>query len=831
LDFYTSVFQRGDKIYVRGFKNGKRSKFIENYHPYMFIQKQGGKYRTLDNKPVEKMQFDSISDAKDFIGRYEDVSNMEIYGLNAFTYVYIFDAFKGEINYDPKTIRIGNIDIEVAADEGFPNIQKADKEITAIALRFQGTNYVFGCGHFISNDPNTSYLRCKNEYDLLAKFLLAWQHLDMDIVTGWNVEFFDMPYLVNRIKSLLGMSEAKKLSPWGILNERMVEFKGKENQSYEPVGITVLDYYQLYRKFTFGNQESYKLDYISQIELGEKKVDYSEYGNLLELYKKDYQKFIEYNIQDVVLVEKLDDKLKFLEQVMALAYDAKVNYSDTMTTVRSWDVIIHNYLLEQNIVIPQFKKQPDNEALVGGHVKEPKIGLSKWVVSFDLNSLYPHLIMQYNISPETFVGKLDDMPSIDDLLDLKYPFGSPYRSAAGVAYAANGCYYTREKQGFLPALMEKMYNSRSEYKKLMIEAKKRYEETKNPEDAKLVARYHNMQLAKKIQLNSAYGALGNQYFRWFNHNHAEAITMSGQLSIRWIEKKMNQFMNKVLNTTDIDYVIASDTDSIYVTMEELVKHLKIDDDHFIVGAIDAFCELKIQPYMDQCYQELADMMNAYQQKMKMKRETIANKGIWRGKKMYILNAWNVEGVQYDKPKLKLSGIEAVRSSTPHACRENIKKAFGIIMNGDQNELIQFIEEFKAKFMTLPFEDVAFPRGVKGLDADPKGYADAATIYVKGTPIHVKGALLFNHLLKEKNINHIPPIQNGDKIRFAYLKFPNPINDTVIATPDEMPDELGLDKYIDRELQFNKSFLEPVKSITSVIGWNAEHISTLEDFFS
>lgn len=826
MDFYTSVFQRGDKIYVRGFKNGKRSKFIENYHPYMFIQKQGGKYRTLDNKPVEKMQFDSISNAKDFIGRYEDVSNMEIYGLNAFTYVYIFDAFKGEINYDPKTIRIGNIDIEVAADEGFPDIQKADKEITAIALRFQGTNYVFGCGHFISKDPNTSYLRCKNEYDLLAKFLLAWQHLDMDIVTGWNVEFFDMPYLVNRIKSLLGMSEAKKLSPWGILNERMVEFKGKENQSYEPVGITVLDYYQLYRKFTFGNQESYKLDYISQIELGEKKVDYSEYGNLLELYKKDYQKFIEYNIQDVVLVEKLDDKLKFLEQVMALAYDAKVNYSDTMTTVRSWDVIIHNYLLEQNIVIPQFKKQPDNEALVGGHVKEPKIGLSKWVVSFDLNSLYPHLIMQYNISSETFVGKLDDMPSIDDLLDLKYPFGSPYRSAAGVAYAANGCYYTREKKGFLPALMEKMYNSRSEYKKLMIEAKKRYEETKNPEDAKLVARYHNMQLAKKIQLNSAYGALGNQYFRWFNHNHAEAITMSGQLSIRWIEKKMNQFMNKVLNTTDIDYVIASDTDSIYVTMEELVKHLKIDNDHFIVGAIDAFCEQKIQPYMDQCYQELADMMNAYQQKMKMKRETIANKGIWRGKKMYILNAWNVEGVQYDKPKLKMSGIEAVRSSTPHACRENIKKAFEIVMNGNQKELIEFVEKFRTKFLSLPFEDVAFPRSVKGLEK----YKDESLIYIKGTPIQVKGALIFNHMIKLKGVKNVQPIQNGDKIRFAYLKVPNPVNDTVIATPDELPDEFGLDKYIDREMQFDKSFLEPIRSITSVIGWDAEQKATLEEFF-
>ena len=823
MDFYTSVTQRGDKIYIRGFKDGRRQKYVSHYNPYMFIQKQGGKYRTLDGKHIDKMQFDSISDAKDFIERYSDVSNMDIYGLNAFAYVYIFDSFKGDINYDPKIIRVGNIDIEVAADEGFPDIQKADKEITAITLRSNNTNYVFGCGHFISNDPQTSYLRCKNEYDLLAKFIMAWQTLDLDIITGWNVEFFDMPYLINRIKSLLGVAEAKKLSPWGILNERMVEFKGKENQSYEPVGVTVLDYYQLYRKFTFGNQESYKLDYISQIELGEKKVDYSEYGNLLELYKKDYQKFIEYNIQDVLLVEKLDSKLKFLEQVMALAYDAKVNYSDTMTTVRSWDVIIHNYLLEKGIVIPQFKKQSDNESLVGGHVKEPKIGLSKWVVSFDLNSLYPHLIMQYNISSETFVRK-DTIPSIDELLEggWKYPDES-------VAYAANGCMYDKDKQGFLPALMEKMYNSRSEYKKLMIEAKKRYEETKNPEDAKLAARYHNMQLAKKIQLNSAYGALGNQYFRWFNHNHAEAITMSGQLSIRWIEKKMNQFMNKLLKTNSVDYVVASDTDSIYVEMDAVVNAVfgVGVDDLQIVDGLDKFIEAKIQPFMDKCYQELADMMNAYQQKMKMKRETIANKGIWRGKKMYILNAWNVEGVQYDKPKLKMSGIEAVRSSTPHACRENIKKSFEIVMNGNQDELLKFVEDFRIKFMDLPFEDVAFPRGIKGLDK----YSDKAMIYTSGCPIQVRGALIFNNLIKTKDIKNIPPIQNGDKIRFCYLKVPNPIQQNVISAPDILPLEFKLDQYIDRDIQFEKSFLEPIKSITSVIGWNVENIATIEEFFS
>ena len=823
MDFYTNVHQRGDKIYVRGYKNGKREKFVEQYHPYMFIPKQGGKYRTLDGKPVDKIMFDSISDAKDFVSRYEDVANMDIYGLNTFAYVYIFDNFKGEINYDPKVIRVGNIDIECAADEGFPDIQKADKEITAITLRFNGVNYVFGCGDFKTNDSSVKYLKCRNEHDLLAKFVMAWQNLDMDVITGWNIEFFDMPYLINRIKNLLGMAEAKKLSPWGILNERMVEFKGKENQSYDPVGISVLDYYQLYRKFTFGNQESYKLDYIAQIELGEKKIDYSEYGNLLDLYKNNYQKFIEYNIKDVELVEKLDDKMKFIELVLAFAYDAKVNYGDTMTTVRPWDVIIHNYLLERNVVIPQFKKQSDNEALVGGHVKEPKLGLCRWVVSFDLNSLYPHLIMQYNISSETFVKKVE-FPSIDYLLDGTWE----YRDGS-VAYAANGCTYRKDAQGFLPALMERMYNGRAEFKKKMIEAKKKYEETKDPEYEKLAARYHNMQLAKKIQLNSAYGALGNQYFRWFNHNHAEAITMSGQLSIRWIEKKMNQFMNKMLKTDNVDYVIASDTDSIYVEMDAVVKAVfgEEADELKIVDGLDKFIEAKIQPYMDKCYQELADMMNAYDQKMKMKRETIANKGIWRGKKMYILNCWNVEGVQYDKPKLKMSGIEAVRSSTPHACRENIKKAFGIVMNGNQEELIKFIDNFRNDFMELPFEDVAFPRGVKGMSK----YRDSSSIYKKATPIQVKGALLFNHWINKKNIRNIPPIMDGDKIRFAYLKMPNPIQDSVIATPDDLPDEFGLNKYIDRDLQFDKAFLDPIKSITSVIGWEVEQRSTLEDFFS
>jgi len=832
MKFYTDVFLRGGKVYCRGYDMGIRTKEVIKYKPYLFLPSEKGKYRTLDGKSVDKLNFDSAYEARDFVKRYEGVDNFEYYGLTNYQYLYIYDTYKGEIQYDPSTINIVSLDIECASDDGFPNIQVADKAITAITLRSKGQSAVFGCGDFYTNDSKISYLKCEDEYDLLQKFLQVWQSDAWmpDILTGWNTEFFDIPYLVNRIRRLLGDKDVNKLSPWGFVQEREItrgqsvaNGSGKKDIVYDIAGIASLDYLELYKKFSFSNQESYKLDYIAQVELGEKKIDYSEHGSLLELYKNDFQKFIEYNIHDCVLVDKLEDKLKLIEQVMALAYDAKVNYNDTMATVKPWDIIIHNYLLDQNIVIPQSTKHAMPMALVGGHVKDPKVGLSKWVVSFDLNSLYPHLIMQYNISPETLYARAGSFPSIDQLLSGEYNYAEG--NGEGFSWAANGCAYKRDKQGFLPALMEKMYNDRSMYKKKMLEAKKKYEKTKSSEDAKLVARYHNMQLAKKIQLNSAYGALGNEYFRWFSFNNAEAITTSGQLSIRWIEKKMNEFLNKMLKTNK-DYIIASDTDSIYIELDGLVCWAGETDELKIVQMLDEFIEARIQPYMNECYQQLADMMNARQQKMQMKRETIASKGIWIAKKMYMLNAWNIEGVQYDEPKLKISGLSAVRSSTPYSCRENIKKALTIIMNKSEDDLQLFIEDFRAKFMEFPFEQVAFPRGIKGMEK----YRNSRTIYEKGTPIQVKGALLFNHAIQRNQVKNVAPIKNGDKIKFAYLKFPNPIGDSVISAPDTLPPELNIDKYIDRNMQFEKAFLDPLKSITNIIGWQTEKVANLESFF-
>ena len=825
MAFYTNFFLRSGKVYLRGYDKGLPFEDVVYCKPYLFAPAKKGDYKTIDGKTVARVDFPNVREAREFVDKYKDIEQFQIYGSTNFAYVYVNDRFPGDVEFDSGKVSVVTLDIECDSSDGFPNIDTADKKLTSITIRKKKKSAVFSYGDFVTDDPNVYYVKCEDETDLIKKFLKVWTSdaWKPDVVTGWYIEFFDIPYLVNRIARVLDMDWAKKLSPWKMLDERAVEFRGKESKSYNILGVSILDYYQLYRKFSFSNHENYKLDYICSLELGEKKVDYSEYGNLHDLYTKNFQKFIEYNIQDCVLVDKLDDKLKLIDQVMTMAYDAKVNFNDTMTTVRSWDTIIHNFLMARKLVVPPMKEHFSPSELVGGFVKDPQVGMHKWVMSYDLDSEYPHLIMQYNISPEMYAGRIQ-MPSVDKLLEGNWTYPN-----ADLAYAANGCTYRKDRQGFLAELMEKMYDDRSKYKKLMLEAKKKYEITKSMDDLKLISRYHNLQLAKKIQLNSAYGALTNKYFRWFNFDNAEAITTSGQLSIRWIERKMNAYLNRLMKTDNVDYIIASDTDSIYINMGPLVELLQLTGrpDLEIKTMLDKFSEAKIVPYMAKCYQELADMMSAYKQKMRMKRETIANKAIWKAKKMYIMNALDVEGVEYEKPKLKLSGIEAVRSSTPHVCRDNIMKAIEIMMNGDVGTLRQFVENFRTEFMKMSFEQVASPRGIK----DMASYRDGVRIYRKGAPIHVKGALIFNDLLKRHGIRNIQPIADGDKIKFSYMRLPNPIKDTVISVPDILPAEFDLDRYIDRDMQFEKTFLGPISKISTIIGWSLEERATLEDFLS
>lgn len=835
MNFYTNVTRYRNQILVRGISDGKPVKFSVKYKPYLFVQANTQtEYKNLKGEYVGKMQFDSMSETREFLQKYENVAGMNIYGLSDWPYMYIYDNYKGEVRYDPSLISVCSIDIETSIEGGFPDIEEADKEITGITIGRNGRKTTFGCGEYKEHQDNVQYYKCADESALLLAFLEVWNGslYSPDVVTGWNIEFFDVPYLVNRIRRILGGDHAERLSPWKTLREYNLEIRGRKCTCYTPVGIAVLDYIQLYKKFTYTQQESYRLDYIAQVELGEGKVDYRDegYTDLDDLRLRNFQRYIEYNIRDVEIVERLEDKLKLIELVYAMAYDAKVNYEDTLATVKQWDVITHNYLLDRNIVVPQNDKNKPDRAFVGGYVKDPKIGMSKWVVSFDLNSLYPHLIMQYNISPETLVTRLKDKVTIDDLLVGGASQFGDYLDKTNCTIAANLCIYTKEKRGFLPTIMDRMYNDRTKYKKQMIECKKEYEKTKDPQLVKEIARLDNLQMAKKIQLNSAYGALGNKWFRWFDVNNAEAITMSGQLSIRWIENKINEYLNKLLKTENFDYVLASDTDSIYITLDYLVKNVFGDNEpepKKVVQYLDKICKERIEPYIDRSYQELANNMHAYAQKMQMKRENIADKGIWKAKKMYILNVWNSEGVEYEKPKLKMMGIEAVRSSTPTACRDAIKKSLELIMSGNETDLQRYVADFKSKFRSLGFEDVAFTRGVKDIEKYWVGGR-----FQSQTPIHVRGSVVYNEMLKKlKLTNKYESIASGEKIKFVYLKSPNPAKDYVISCPNGLPKELKMESYIDYDQQFEKGYLSPIESITSTMGWQAEKRATLEDWFN
>ena len=829
MNFYTNVIQWGNNLLVREIKNGKRTNSKIRYSPtlYAFV-KEKTPYKTLEGEYVTDISFDTIKEAKEWIENNKSQPEL-VYGNTQYPYTYISDTYKGRVNWDLKKLLIITIDIEVQCENGFPSPSKAEEELLSITIKNHQSKriVVWGIGDFKTEREDVSYIKCKSEVHLLKEFLVFWEKYWPDIVTGWNSEFFDIPYICNRIKKLFGEKELKRLSPWGGVREREVYQMGRTHQVYDIQGIAALDYFDLYRKFTYSAQESYRLDHIAFIELGERKEG-NPYETFREWYTKDYQSFIEYNINDVELVDKLEDKMKLIELCLTMAYDAKVNYTDVLGSVRYWDILIYNYLREKNIVIPQKSKSEKGEKYEGAYVKDPLVGMHKWVMSFDLNSLYPHLIMQYNISPETLVSSSEKKDGLVNKI-----LNGEIKNDTDYCMTPNGAFFRKDKRGFLPEIMEIMYNDRTKYKKLMLDAKQKYEDTKDPKLLKDISKYNNIQMAKKISLNSAYGAIGNNWFRYFDLMVATAITLSGQLSIRWIEKALNIYLNKLLDTKNEDYVIASDTDSVYITFDKLVNNVFKEgtEPSRIVDFLDKIATEKLEPFIDKSFTALAKTVNAYDQKMIMKREVIADKGIWTAKKRYILNAWDVEGVRYKKPQLKIMGIEAVKSSTPAVCRQKIKDALNIIMTGDEKELNNFIQEFRDEFMNLPPEDIAYPRSVNGL----KKFSSSNGMFAKGAPIHCKGAILYNHLVKKHKLsNKYPIIQEGDKIKFLHMKQPNIYTSSAFSFLTSMPKELDIMDRIDYDVQFTKSFVEPLRFITEKILWKIDDSygtqGTLEDFF-
>lgn len=835
VSFYTSVTHYSNNILYRGYNQaGRRVQKKVWFEPTLFFPTtKETEWKGLDGVPVSPIKFESMKEAREKSDMFNNVDNHDIYGMQNYILSYINERFPGKIKYDESRININALDIEVKSDQGFPKPEVAAQPIISIAARNNKDKIwrIWGLGDYDSSksyiyerrpDAEVRYIKCEDETDLLNRFLERWSDEDYcpDVITGWYIRFFDIPYLVNRIRRVLGEEKIKLLSPWKRIGERNVKFKGgKESQAFVLEGIEILDYQDLFIKFghSYGPQESYKLDHIAYTVLGERKLSYEEYGNLNKLYQENHQLFIDYNLRDIDLIFRLEDEAGLLSLVFAMAYRGGVNYGDTLGTTNIWDSIIHRELYGRKIAIPPRKKKP-KLPYEGGYVKPPHIGKHEWIVSFDVGSLYPNLIVQYNMSPETLRDEPGHGYGVDYYLNRKEKVNSQY------AVAANGSVYTKEFQGILPKIIVDYYAERKEVKKKMIEAQQRYAKDKNHETEIEVNRLNNTQTSIKLLLNSLYGAAANEYFRYFDMKIAEGITLSGQHVIRDSERAINEYLQETFKDKK-DRVCGIDTDSVYLNLSDFVKKFKPKDP---VKFLDQVCEQKLSKVFEKSLSALAERQNAYANRMVLEREVIADKGIWTAKKRYILGVLNSEGVAYDKPKLKVMGIEAIKSSTPEPCRKKFHEIFYTLLYGKEEDAQKFIKNFRKEFQNMQSEEISFPRGVTSINE----YMDSKTLYKKGTPINSRAAILYNHYVKKHKLeNQYELISPGSKIKFLYLKKPNPIKENVIGFPNYLPKELGVDKYIDFDLQFEKAFLEPLKIILDSIGWTTEPQTTLEGFFT
>ena len=839
--FYTSIEKQSNFLLYRGYDHeGNKVKQKIKFKPTYYLDSKHpkAKYQGLDRAPIEPMTFNSMSEANEFSKTYNGVSTFKIYGNPRHVPAFIQTQFPNEISFKRELIDVGNIDIETSFGDGFPDCDNPVNEILTIAYKSSkdDTYRVWGLKPYDETqsqlDVKIDYMQFGSEEKMLLHFIDWWANPENtpDVITGWNTRFFDIPYMVARMTHLVGEANTKRLSPWGNIRVGEVTIMGNSQQVVSVSGIAQLDYMDLFKKFayTYGNQESYSLNHIASVVLGEKKLDYSEIGSLRNLYDADYQMFVDYNIKDVELIERFEEKMGLITLVITTAYIGGVNYTDTLGTTAIWDSIIYRRLMRQRTVprlnqlpVSDYKIKSGTKSIAGGYVKDVIQGMSEWVMSFDLNSLYPNIIIQNNMSPETLVPHSFVENVVPEVL-----LGTDKKAPDGVCMAGNGSVYRKDVKGIIPEIVEELYSKRVEIKNRTIEFKKKLaKDEKNQSLIREVTRNETLQMSVKILLNSLYGAIANEHFRYYDPQVAEGVTLTGQTVIRTAEKAVNEEISKFLKETEVkDRVIAIDTDSVYITAKDIVDQFQPKEP---VKFLDEFGTRVIEPALNVAFEQYAEKTCAYSNRMVMKREAIADRGIWTAKKRYILNVHNNEGVQYAEPKIKMMGIEAIKSSTPQVCREAMKEIFKVIMTGSEEKTQEAIALFKEHFKTLSPDLVAFPRGV----SDVNKWINKETIYNKGTPIHVRAALLHNHHVKKNGLDkEYELIYSGDKIKYVYLMTPNPIRENVFGFKERYPDELGLNKYINYELQFQKTFIEPLNMILKTLNWTDEKVVSLQDFF-
>lgn len=895
--FYTSVERHKEHILFRGYDIATKKRIEKeiDFKPELYLYSGDGTKDAVSMKgvPLKRIEFDNPGAMRDFIEQYKTVEGFTMFGMKNPIFQFISRTFKGEIEYDASLVSGGIIDIEVFSGDidadgnvkpgPFPKAEDAEYPITAITLYSTKTNtyYAYGLEYFkdhylgtfdVDNideklkDCKIEYKGYKNEYDLIVDFVKMWSELSLDWYSGWNSEDFDITYVVNRMKKITGGASVKMLSPWGLVKARTKRGKFGDVATYDIIGIACLDMKDLYVKHGFIQPPDWKLNTVAKEVLGEEKIGYEEEGSLTTLYVTNYNKYMTYNIRDVDLVVRLNNEKQMSTLTLILAYQTKSNYADTLGTVASWSSLLYDMLNHKGIQTEVKSPQPETESIPGGFVMTPKIGLHRWVMNWDLNSLYPHLMQQYNLGPETIL-EINELPdeirnlpnfTLDDLLNKRVDLS--VLKKYNLAMSANRQFFRRDKMSCLNEKMREIYGTRSATKKEMLDEEQEYENYKHAPDfnetyaRKLVSSISfkdTKQHSLKISMNAAYGALSNRYFtEFYDKRIATAITLSGQLSITWAAKAINAFMNEILGTgsntvqyvrdgtesnilfkgNGKQYIIYADTDSVYVDFSDLVDQLfskeEQEDTEKIIDFLDMIANTQFQELINKAYEELADYMNAHEQRMFMKREVIATKAVWHGKKRYAMMMKDKEGVRYEKPKIKIVGLEAIRGNVPERCRNWLKQCYVTALTKDEAALHDEVKSIKKEFLALPVEAIASPKTANNIDQ----YADRENIYTKGTPKHVRAALYHNYLVNQLGLN-VPAVMSGDKVLFVSLKKENRYKFDVMGFSGYMPKEFLLHDKVDYELSFNENFVGYLDTFLKPIGWSPQPRASVMNFFT
>lgn len=897
-EFYLTVEQAGDTLFERYIdKNGREQTREITYAPCMFMHtNEQTKYKDIYGKYCQKKQFETMREANQWMKRMDDMG-LEALGMDDYKLSYLSDKYPHEIQYDSTKIRVANFDIEVTSPDGFPEPAEAKWPVDAITHydSIDDKFYVFDLLNSVNGNvrewslkiarkmqdeggdelpeeisDKIVYMPFDDEKDMMLQYLTFWNEKTPVVLTGWNVESFDVPYVYNRLKNLFGEKVAKRLSPHRRVRIKEIENMYGMRQIVQLYGISMLDYIDLYKKFSFTNQPSYSLDYVSEYELKVGKLAYD--GPISKLRETNHQRYISYNIIDVYRVVQIDMKRQFINLSLSMGYYAKMQIQSVFSPIKTWDAIIFNSLKRADKVIPQQQSHPVLP-YPGAFVKEPIPNAYRFVMSFDLTSLYPSIIRQVNISPETLAGQFKLHPLHE------YIAGTAPRPSDVYSCSPNGMMYDKSYQGVIPEEITKVFNQRKEHKGYMLAAQRNVELIKealnnpsrslNPEpevdyrfdfNDSMKDELHNLsetvlkammfkcertevagmtaQINRKLLINSLYGALGNVWFRYYDLRNATAITTFGQMALQWIERKVNEYLNKTLGTVDHKFVLYGDTDSIYVSADKILEKVGLDkfrDTNHYVDFLDKFARERMEPAIDAAFREMCEYMNNKEHLMFMDREAIAgppldSKGIggfWTGKKRYALNVWDMEGTRFVEPKLKIMGLETQKSSTPKAVQKALKECIRRMLQEGEESLQEYFKEFNKEFNELNYISIAGVSSANNIiKYDDNGYPGHKC------PYHIKGCLAY--IRATKGDLTIPQIVDGEKVYVLPLRQGNPFGEVCISWPSGIELPLAIRdqvlSWMDYNALFQKTFIKPLTGFTEAAKLDYEKKASLFDMF-